>query len=80
MENKTQNYYIGYPPTENIEDFESVIVGTLAQQTPLSNGQIVVKTFLGVEETPVQLQGFSKYDNAKDVQNEIEKIEKNGTN
>lgn len=71
-----QNYYLGYPPEKDIEDFESVIVGELKQHTLLSNGQIVVKTPLGVEETPKQLQGFKKYDNVKEIQKEIEIIDK----
>lgn len=69
-----QNYYLGYPPEKDIEDFESVIVGELKQHTPLSNGQIIVKTPLGVEETPNQLKGFEKL-TCKEAQKRIEQIE-----
>ncbi len=74
MLNNTQNYYIGYPPTKDIEDFESVIVGEIKQHVTLSNGQIVVKTPLGVKDTAKQLQGFEKL-TRKEAQERIEKIE-----
>ena len=79
MKDKIQNYYIGYPPTENIEDFESVIVGTLDQHFLLEDSRIVVKTPLGVSETPSQLSNFEKH-TCKEVQQEINKIETNGSN
>lgn len=55
------NYYIiDYPQADKIEELEAVIVGTIDQQLVLKNGQIVVKTPIGVKETPSILNAYHK--------------------
>lgn len=69
------NYYIiDYPQADKIEELEAVIVGTIDQQLVLKNGQIVVKTPIGVKETPSILNAYPKL-NVTQADTKIQEIE-----
>ena len=71
-------YYIGNAPTQHIEAFEAVVLGTLKEQRVLSNGQIVFETKEGIKGTPDILKDFSKYPSSE-ILDQIDLIE-DGTN